>query len=173
MSHLKKILLEKYLDWRLNFFKNDDAIRNFPEDIRKIKNILIIAPLEIENSESFRNFTSGLYEIFENARVSTFQKESLRSTDRNWLGVPNEEYLLQLKQDQFDLVIDLNLNQDKICAYLGALSGAPVRLNLSSGKYDHVYNLHFRVEKSKSLNEKYTNILNYLKSLNLKTNIEK
>lgn len=122
-------------------------------------------PADRKNKIEFRSFISGLNEIFSKAKVSTFQIKDLRLHEQNWLGVPNERYLNELRAEDFDLIIDLNEEPDKICAYICALSRAPVRINLTSGKYDHVYNLYFRSEDDKSVTDRYNLILDNLKRL--------
>ena len=84
----------------------------------------------------------------------------------NWLGVPNDSYLKVIRDEQFDLVVDINTKQDKISSYLCALSGAPMRVNLTSGDFDHLYNLHFRIKDiHKSIDERLQNMISYLEFL--------
>lgn len=135
---------------------------NFAEELNKTEKILVILPAGDEYSEPMQNFVRKIGKIFEKARVSTFVKSSLRKNDLSWLGVPNDHYLKVIQDEQFDLVVDVNLRQDKISSYLCALSGAPMRVNLVSGKFDDLYNLHFRVNDNKSLEERMQNILSYL-----------
>ena len=164
IEKIKNILLDRFLDIRLKLVRNNNALFNFPEKIKTIKNVLIIKPSDSSLESHMHHFTSELYSIFGEVKVSTFERNSLRKSDKNWLGVPNEKYLKNFQDEEFDLVIDLNTKQDKICFYLCALSGAPMRMNLTSGKYDHLYNLHIRTNQSKSLPEQLENILNYLKT---------
>jgi len=159
------MMLESYLNLRLKYISNDDLVFDFPKHIKKIKQVLLILPPEIRDPSQHQKFVSGLADIFKNVKVNTFQRVKLKDYNQNWLGVPKTKYINQLKDREFDLIIDLNEYQDKICTYLCALSGAPVRLNLASGKYDHIYNLHFRCDQTKTIQEKYSNILNYLNSL--------
>lgn len=168
LKHIKELLLAKYINLRLRLIKDTDRLCSYPEDILKIRHVLVMTPLDEDDSPQCRQFLTGLYDIFLNVRVSTFQRNSLRREDTNWLGVPNKAYLSQLQEEQFDLIIDLNSEQDKINAYLSVLSGAAVRLHLASGKYDPYFNLQLRYSENKSPDEKYQNILNYLKTLNVK-----
>lgn len=160
-------MLNKYLDFRLNFLKSTEVLCDYPVKIDTIKKILLILPADCKDKTEFREFIAGLNEIFSKAKVSTFQNKDLRLHEQNWLGVPNERYLSELRSQDFGLIIDLNLQPDKICAYICALSEAPVRINLISGKYDHVYNLYFRSDQEKSLEDRYKLILSSLKNLKL------
>jgi hypothetical protein len=101
--------------------------------------------------------------------ISTFDIGGLRRADCNWLGVPHEHYLNQVREGNFDLVIDLNTTPDRVCSYITAFSGAKVRMNLIPGRYDHIYNFQVRSDSHKSTEEKLQNILVYLLKLkNLK-----
>ncbi len=136
------------MDLRLKWFKQDETSVVLPEALQKVKNILLITPADHpELEEEIHTFASGLYEIFRQVQVSTFDRSSFRPADGNWFGLPKEEYLDNFRQGKFDFVIDLNIQQDRLCTYICALSGAPLRMNLCSGEYDHIYNFHIRTNK--------------------------
>jgi hypothetical protein len=158
---LKNILLTKFLNFRLKILQGQERIYDFSSELKKVEKILVILPSTEEYTSTMQNFVKRLAEIFEKARVSTFISSSLRKTDISWLGVPNEQYLKIIRDEHFDLVVDVNINQDRICAYICALSGAPMRLNLASGEYDFVYNLQFRANLQKQLDEQLNNIISY------------
>jgi len=80
----------------------------------------------------------------------------------NWLGVPGKEYLKNIREEDFDLLIDLNDQQDRVCTYLCALSNASMRIHFSEGKFDKIYNLQIRTDINTSLNTKIRTLLNYL-----------
>lgn len=168
LKPLRELLLSRFINLRLRLFQDKDRLCSYPNDILKIHHVLVMTPTDEDDLPQCHQFLAGLYTIFRDVRVSTFQKSSLRQEDMNWLGVPNKAYLSKLQEEQFDLIIDLNLTQDKINAYLAVLSGANVRLHLASGEYDPYYNLQLRYSENKSTAEKYENILNYLKNLNVK-----
>jgi len=163
-------MLNKYLNFRLNSFKSNEELCDYPEKMGAIKKILLILPAECRDKTEYRSFINGLNAIFQKAKISTFQIKDLRLHEQNWLGVPNERYLDELHSQNFDLIIDLNIRPDKICAYICAFSEAPIRLNLISGKYDHVYNLYFRSDQDKSVDERYQLILDNLTKLKLQKN---
>jgi len=143
-----------------------DRTYDFSEQLGKTEKILIIIPSGNEYSETIQNFIKQIGHVFKNAKVSTFVNSSLRKNDFNWLGVPNDKYLRVVRDEQFDLVVDINTKQDKVSSYLCALSGAPMRINLASGDFDHLYNLHFRIKDiSKSIEERLQNMISYLEFL--------
>ena len=61
--------------------------------------------------------------------------------------------------------MDLNGHHDRVCAYLGALTDAPLRVHASRGKFDKIYNLEIRTPGASSLDERYQSILTYLARL--------
>jgi len=161
---IRKVLLEKYLDFNLKSFKksNDPGISS--ANLKSIKQILVIKPINSVNEKSIQNFIAGLYAVYPDVQVSTFMRSSLRNSDTNWLGVPHEQYLKNIREIRFDLVIDLNLLHDTICSYICKLSGAPLRLNLKQGDYDNIYNLHIKSSDSGNIDNELQNILKYLKT---------
>ncbi|MGD9486666.1 MAG: hypothetical protein AB7W47_01465 [Calditrichaceae bacterium] len=168
IEHVKSLILEKYLEFRFRKIKNSDELYDFPKMIQNVTHIFVILSAERDLEKENQEFLSSLYKIFSEARISTFERSSLRKEDMNRLGVPNDQYLKNIQDEKFDLVIDLNVKQDKICSYLTALSGASMRLNLTSGRYDHIYNLHIRGGRENTPTRQFGNILTYLKSLRQK-----
>ncbi len=144
---------------------NQERAYDFSSELSKVKKVLVILPAQNEYTAPIQTFVKKLNRVFPEARISTFVSSTLRKEDIGWLGVPNEQYLKIIRDEQFDLVLDVNIDQDKVCSYLCALSGAPMRLNLSSGEFDSVYNLHFRSSSEKKLEERLANILSYLEYL--------
>ena len=166
IARVKESVLGKIINFRLKMIAQQDRAYDFSEQLGKTEKILIIIPSGNEYSVTMQNFIKKIGHIFKKSKVSTFVNSSLRKNDLNWLGVPNDSYLKVIRDEQFDLVVDINTKQDKISSYLCALSGAPMRLNLTSGDFDHLYNLHFRIKDiSKSLEERLQNMISYLEFL--------
>ena len=162
---VKKAILGKFLNFRLKMMTNQERTYDFSFELNKVEKVLVILSAQDEYSEPIQTFIKKLNSVFPKARISTFVSSSLRKEDLNWLGIPNEQYLKIIRDEQFDLVIDANGEQDKVGSYLCALSGAPMRLNLASGEYDSIYNLHFRSSSEKKLEERLANILSYFEFL--------
>ena len=162
-------ILKKYMDLRLRWFKSEQDDLELPGSIQKVRHILLITPEGHPELElALEQFASQMYKIFENVQVSTFERSSFRPQDGNWFGLPKEEYLDNFRQENFDLVIDLNLEPDRLCTYISALSGAPLRMNLVPGKYDHVYNVQIRTTDLGNAEYKMDKLLDYLKRFNIK-----
>ncbi|MCB0281788.1 MAG: hypothetical protein H6627_06245 [Calditrichae bacterium] len=159
---VKNAFLRRFLNFRLKMIARQERAYNFSEELKKVRKILVILPSDQEYSQPIQEFVQKLGAKFSKARVSTFVNSTLRKSDLSWMGLPNEQYLKIIRDESFDLVVDANTEQDQICTYLCALSGAPMRLNVSSGMYDSIYNLHFRSSSAKNINEKLDNVIAYL-----------
>ncbi|HGY55200.1 MAG TPA: hypothetical protein ENK44_05855 [Caldithrix abyssi] len=163
MNKIKDVILKKYIDLRLKLFPPDKEARNFPQLIREIKNILVLLPAQSAWEDDFQRFTSDLYKVFPEASISTFERRSFRKSDGNWMGLPSDAYMSQFTEVQFDLVIDLTPESDRLSTYICALSGAPLRMRLSEGGLSHIYNLHVRTDPQKPQKEKLKSITEQLR----------
>ena len=142
--------------------KQVNKVTDYSSQLSETKKILIILPVIHQNVQLVNDFKSNLADAFPKSSISTFGITSLRKTDMNWLGVPGKEYLNNIREEDFDLLIDLNENQDRICTYLSALSNAPMRVHYSEGKFDKIYNLQIRTDINASLNTKIQTLFKYL-----------
>lgn len=163
------MLMNQVVNFRLKMFHKYELTYDFFKEVNEVKKILIILPANDEYKEHMQQFIKDVSQTFNKSSVSTFARSTLRKTDLSWFGVPNEKYLKIIREEGFDLVIDANINQDKLCSYLSALSGAQLRLNLSSGNYDHIYNLHFRSDQQKPVPNRLQNIVAYFEHLRNKS----
>ncbi len=135
-------------------------------EMSRVKKILVIRPTIIINEQAVQLFIQKLNQIFSNCQISTFEISMLRKSDVNWLGVPNNAYLNRIRDEKFDLLIDLNSELDKVCTYLGALCEASMRIHLSEGKFDKIYNLQIRTDENAPLTTRFDTLIIYLSKLN-------
>ncbi len=152
-NFLKEALLKRFIRIRLKLIQAGERPQNFHDALNKVRKILVLLPIGGEYDQESRKFIHDLNTIFAEAQISTFDKKSLRKQDLNRLGLPNDTYLKVIRDSMPDMAIDLNKPQDHVCSYLVALSGAPLRVNLSTGPWDMVYNLHFRLPAEKPTSE--------------------
>ncbi|TFH01083.1 MAG: hypothetical protein E4H13_05800 [Calditrichales bacterium] len=164
-NFIKNYFLQKMLDTRLFFFKEAITLTDFLGELFRVKKILVILPIDRVEEVEARKFLPEIQSVFKGAKVSTLDLSSLRNYDTNWLGVPNHKYLTNIRQENFELLMDLNGHHDRICCYLGALTEAPLRIHATEGKFDKVYNLHFRGAEGASLQDRYRNMLNYMRNI--------
>jgi hypothetical protein len=159
---IKNYFLGKLLEARLFFVKKYTTITNFFDQIKSVRKILIIIPLKKKDEVLAKKFLPQIYQIFDSAKVSILDLKTLRKTDTNWLGIPNSAFLNKINEEKFDLIIDLNSYHDRLCAYLSALTEAKMRLHLSEGKFDKIYNLQFRTNSDDTTITRYSNMIHYL-----------
>ena len=161
-NFVKNYFLEKLLEARLFFIKQKTDLTDFFEEVKKVQKILIILPIDKSEEGIARGYLPEIQRVFGKAKVSTLDLSTLRKIDTNWLGVPNQKYLANIQGEEFDLLLDLNGHHDRLCAYLCALTAAPMRLHISEGKFDKIYNLHFRIPGGAPLSSRYQNLLAYI-----------
>ena len=159
---INNYLLDKLLVNRFFLAKQKNEITDYSRQLSEAKKILIILPVIHQNVQLINDFKTNLANAFPKSSISTFGITSLRKSDMNWLGVPGKEYLNRIREENFDLLIDLNEDQDRVCTYLSALSNAPLRIHFSEGKFDKIYNLQIRTDINASLNTKIQTLTNYL-----------
>lgn len=164
-NYIKNFLLSRFLNTKLFFMREKSDITNFPENLKNVKKILIILPRDRAEEVNARKYIPELKKIFESCRISKLDIFDLKENDRNWLGAPNKFYLTKIKNENFDLSIDLNSNHDILCTYLTAKTGAPLRIHLAQGKFDKIYNIQIRSEFSSSLHARFKLMISYLATL--------
>jgi len=133
--------------------------------MRNVKKIIVVLPKKSELHDSSTTFIKRLSQSFPDSRISTFEVKMLRKSDINWLGVPNKNFLSHIRDEKYDLLIDINTVQDRLCCYLDALSNAAVRIHLVPGKFDYIYNIQIRSDAEIPLTTRYDTLLNYLEIL--------
>ena len=163
IERIKNRILQQYIDIRLKLFTPDKEAQDFPRLISGIKNVLILVPAQLAWEDDIEKFTADLYKIFPEANISTFERKSFRKSDGNWMGLPSEQYMNQFTEENFDLVIDLTPENDRLSTYICALSGAPLRMRLFEGNFPHIYNLHIRTDPQKPLPQRLHSILEHLR----------
>jgi hypothetical protein len=161
-NFIKNYFLQKLIDTRLFFVKEKGQLTSFFDRIKDVKKILVILPISKTEENLAREYLPQIQRVFKGAKLSTLELSTLRSSDTNWLGVPNQQYLSNIQNEAFDILIDLNGHHDRICAYLGALTQAPMRLHVCEGKFDKIYNLHFRIAADSPLSSRYQNLVSYI-----------
>ena len=162
IGFVKNFLLDRLLVNLFFLAKQKNEITDYSRQLNEVKKILIILPVIHQNVQLENDFKSNLADAYPKSSISTFGVTSLRKSDMNWLGVPGKEYLNNIREEDFDLLIDLNEHQDRVCTYLSALSNAPMRIHYSEGKFDKIYNLQIRTEITAPLNVKVQTLFKYL-----------
>ncbi|WP_456405820.1 DUF6913 domain-containing protein [Caldithrix abyssi] len=166
INWFKKILFNKYLNWRLKRWKEPGNAIDFQRSFTNLKHLLIILP-EYWDLEAIQDsFIKPLYEIFGgDVKISTFEKKNFRKEDSTWIGLPKKQYLELFQSEQLDVIIDLSEPQDKFSTYMCAMLKAPLKISLESGPFDRIYNLSIRAKSAESPERRIEIALKYFKEL--------
>ena len=165
MNFFKDFLLEKLLSTRLYLMKQQTEPTDFIGKIKNVRKILVIVPRNRALEVLTRKYVARLKEAFPGSRLASLDTLSLKKTDVNWMGVPNEQFIDRFRKEKYDLLIDLNTYHDTLCSYLCSMAEADIRLHICEGRYDKIYNLHIRTDSNTSLERRYTELLDKLTKL--------
>lgn len=147
--------------------KKVDAILDFPLPAKKVKNVLIVFPRELNHLDDANQFVQKLREAYRRWSVKIFDVDKISAQDLNILKLPNQTVLEKLKKANYDIVIDLNVHTDMVCAYIAVISEATYRIKFTN-EDQHYFNL----QCSPSQNNHrflYQPLLNYLHDLFVKS----
>jgi hypothetical protein len=161
-NFIKNFFLEKMISTRLYFVRDNSDITDFFTAVRSVKKILVILPRDRALEVMSRKYVSQIHDIFKPAQFSSLDIYNLRKVDVNWLGIPNNSFLSKIKNENFDMILDVNSYHDHLCTYLGVFTDAPLRMHLCEGQFDKFYNIHIRSEQHTSIEKKYKNMIKYL-----------
>lgn len=82
--------------------------------------------------------------------------------DKTKLELPSAILRNKLKESQFDVVIDLNRNENLFHSFVSQLPDSQFRIGFQKKDSDKYYNIHF-VDKEENGEISYKNFLNFLK----------
>ncbi len=165
LENLKSFFVERAIDSRLHFFKPEQELTDFKQQLANVGQILVVMPVDGSEQTLADQFLERLKNLFQNAGILAIDVSDISGNQVNWIGVPNREYLSGIQSGNYDLFIDLNSRQIRLCSYICAFSNARLRLHLSSGRFDKLYNLQFRTSGQTPLATRYENLYNYLRML--------
>ena len=74
---IKKMILGKYLNFRLKLLANQERTYDFAAELNQVKKILVILPALNEYTEPNQIFVKSLSSVFQDARISTFVSSTL------------------------------------------------------------------------------------------------
>ncbi len=143
-----KVLGEKWMRQQAlrKVTKTAQAV-SFPIHATSIQRVLVIMPRDLRLIEAAHEFINQLREQFPYWQVQIFDVDKLPPEKLNWLGVPRKGYVREIKNQQYDMVIDLNQQVDWLITYLAVMSGAPYRVHLESANGEF-FNIQFKANAS-------------------------
>jgi hypothetical protein len=90
--------------------------------------------------------------------------------DLNWYYKPNNNFVKDFIEEEFDIVIDLNLNENLSSKYISGVSKAKFKVGIYDERNSDYYDMMIKVEDKNNLNEFIKQILHYLNILNSRKN---
>ena len=153
----------------------------FPESLAKPKRILICLPGGLRELTLLKQFLPGIKEMFKGAEISLLSLPGVRVYDMyprkgfhilsptvdqmTWAGLPKKSYMKTLKEFDFDLVLDLNLNMTPFTS--GVLLNFPAAVRIGRGNHlgEPYYNLEIKTRYLRDERNIYRSILRTLSTI--------
>lgn len=88
--------------------------------------------------------------------------------DLNWYNFPNNIYVRNFMEDEYDILLDLNIHDSFPLKYISSLSKAKLKVGKNSEINSSIFDLMIAVDSSKGLKSFLRNIDTYLFIINKK-----
>lgn len=159
LSFLKEKLSEKQFQKILKE-QDDNKIISFKESLNEVKKIIIIYPHEKKDEHQADNSLKPILDYFANVDLTIIKPNELHKEELSFSGFPKKTYFMKFNHE-FDLLIDLNLREDRFSSYISANILAILKTRVySDPNTDSVY--HLSVSSTKSdLRKKVELLLQY------------
>jgi len=161
---VKHWLAQKYVSW--NTKKDLDELETIsvsvPLSPGKVKSVLIVLPRQMELVDAAVSLVHDLKKEFPAWRFMVLDMDKVLSHKLNRLDLPNNQFIQELSDNSFDLVLDLNDGYDLRVAYLLVKLKIPYRLHLSEIPNNY-YNIF--VQSGDKNSQDFTYVLRYLKKI--------
>lgn len=130
MNKLLQTMRKWVIRWKSRrLLKTLPADFQFPLAVSAITRVLVIMPRHLNELDAGTQFVQQLRRSFEEWRIEIFDVDKLDSRQLNWLGLPRQAILNSLREANYDLTIDLNMDADLISSYVALNTAAPYRLH--------------------------------------------
>ena len=122
---------------------------------------LFIEKLSIENREIFSvEFITNKDRIPE--KISSNNNYKFGKEDLNFFGLLPKEKSTTFLENNFDIIINLSLNNNIYLHYLSFMSTAKLKIGLYSDEFSHIYDFMIDPKDIANLNELIISVENYL-----------
>ena len=82
--------------------------------------------------------------------------------DLNWYGGPKNDYLKEFIRKEFDILIDLTMEDVYILKYITGLSKAKLKVGRYSKKHENYFDLMINLKESSTMEDFIEHVLHYL-----------
>jgi len=86
----------------------------------------------------------------------------------SWNNIPNSVYVRNFIEDEYDILLDLNLNDLFPLRYIASLSKARFKVGMKSERNNSIFDMMIELEKGKNLKFYLKNIDTYVFAINKK-----
>ena len=125
-----KIITKSYINRKCRrALKNINTGLDFPVAVNMVKKVLVFLPKDLQLLEEANSFTQQLRQTYNSWTVDIFDVDKLKKEDYNRFKAPNHKIVENLKDGNYNLVIDLNKQFNLTSAYLAVMTGAPYRIS--------------------------------------------
>ncbi|MDH3891837.1 MAG: hypothetical protein OEV49_12200 [candidate division Zixibacteria bacterium] len=153
----------------------------FPKSLAKPKRILICLPGGLRELTLLKQFLPEIKELFKAAEISLLSLPGVRVYDMyprkgfhilsptadqmTWSGLPKKSYTKTLKEFDFDLILDLNLNTTPFTS--GVLLNFPAAVRVGRGNHlgEPYYNLEIKTRYLRDERNIYRSMLRTLSTI--------
>ncbi|MEA2030792.1 MAG: hypothetical protein U9N55_04255 [candidate division Zixibacteria bacterium] len=151
---------------------------DFPSSLQKPKRILVCLPGELRELTTIKQFLPKITELFKPASISLLAMPGLMITDifprkgfsiltptldqLAWSGVAKKSYLQVLKRENFDLILDMNLNQSWFTSSILLNFPGAIRIGRGNHLGEPYYNLEIKTKYLRDERNIYRSLLEIL-----------
>jgi hypothetical protein len=134
----------------------------FPVQAKEVKKVLVIFPKDVDLIDA-NQFIQKLRAEYRRWSVEIFDVYKIKPEERNILKMPNRILSNRLRKKNYDMVIDLNVPLDNVCAFIAVITEATYRVKITNEE-QHYFNMQCSSSKE---NQRffYQPLLDYLKRL--------
>jgi hypothetical protein len=146
--------------------KQINSMLDFPIKSREIKNVLILLPCQLNHLDDANKFVRNLRKNYRSWNIQIFDVDKINHTDLNILKLPDQKTVQNIKQANYQLVIDLNEEFDLISAFIAVMSEANYRLTFTTQNQNY-FNMQCHPANANN-GFFYESLLDYIQNLFVK-----
>ena len=169
--NIKQLYRERKLSQEISKLKRTPIIRNI-DDIRKIG--VIWQPSQKEAVNYLRNYFNKnhivfrTYCVFDELANPVSANNTLTTNDLNWWGVPKPEKTQDFMQANFDVLLNIALQQNYVLDYITALTVADFKIGCSPDEQNY-FDLNINIGENQDTMFLVEQQIFYLAQLNKNT----
>jgi len=163
LNSLKGKIAQRLVNWRIrkNFLQLHNKEVNLPTSSTAVKNVLILLPLNDDFLDPAMTLIRHLRQYFQHWHFMLLDTRKIPAEKLDRFELPNFDFIEDLNKKNFQLVLDLNFEQDLRIRYLVGSMNIPYRLHLQYSDAS-IYNMFAQISPENFKN--FQHVFNYLKS---------